>query len=122
MVERRAEDVYEARGKPAGEFGSISKEAEAYIRQRIAAGGFFVAVPEIVVSLSPPWHAIITAAAFLVVGSVLVSLPPDTIRYLLELAGIAPKATLAWSAFLRSVGWLFAFGGVVYVFRRWPLK
>lgn len=122
MAARRADHVFADRGSPAGEFLAITKEAEAYIHERIAAGDFFAAAPEIVVELSPPWHAIMLAAVLLVLGTILVSLPPDSIKFMLGRAGVQPNATASWAAFVRSVGGLFAFVGVVYVFRRWPLK
>jgi len=67
----------------------------------------------------------IGSALLFVLGTVLLSLPPDTTRTLVEsgakLLGAQANGA-AWSPFVRTVGGVFAFLGVLIVFRKWPLK
>jgi hypothetical protein len=122
MVAKRADDMYKDHGSPVGDFGKTQAEARREITERLSAGDFFAASPEILIELSPSWVSVTTAAVLLALGTILLSLPPDSVKWALHVTGVPEQSLAAWSVFIRSLAGLFAFFGIIYVFRKWPLK
>jgi hypothetical protein len=124
MINRRIKEVCSDRKLPEDSDPpkEVAEEAATYIHDRLKTADFFAAVPEIIVELSVPWMPIVGAAALLLIGSVLVGLPQESLKFLLQHIGISQIGAVDWAAFLRSIGGLFALAAIVYVFRRWPLK
>ena len=122
MVARRVKELRQT-APSAGD--GIDVQAKAEVTAQLASKDFFCPVPELLVRISAPWLLMIGSALLFVLGTVLLSLPPDTTRTLVEsgakLLGTQANGA-AWSPFVRTVGGVFAFLGVLIVFRKWPLK
>lgn len=91
----------------------------------MASKEFFSPVPELLVRIKVPWLLMISSALLFVVGTVLLALPPDVTSTIVESVThiFGTQATgAAWSPFLRTAGGVFAFLGILIVFRKWPLK
>jgi hypothetical protein len=107
--------------------GGIAEEdafetANVRIREAVGSGRFFVAQPELLIKLTVPWLSVFIAAALLVIGTVLLALPSDAVKNAIEFFHGQTSSALAWAAFIRTLGGLSTFLGIVFVFHKWPLK
>lgn|GEM_PF-1389483 len=98
------------------------KQADGRIREAVGSGRFFVAQPELLMELAVPWSSVLIAAVLLVLGTVLLALPSDTMKNLIGFFRGPSQSALAWAAFIRTLGGLSTFLGIIFVFHKWPLK
>ncbi|MGA7047090.1 MAG: hypothetical protein WBY98_12585, partial [Candidatus Sulfotelmatobacter sp.] len=81
MVARRVKELRQT-APSAGD--GIDVQAKAEVTAQLAGKEFFCPVPELLVRISAPWLLMIGSALLFVLGTVLLSLPPDTTRTLVE--------------------------------------
>ena len=105
MVKRRIKEMRQT-GPPEEEV-SLGAKAKEEISTLVASKEFFSPVPELLVRIDTPWLLMIGSALLFVIGTVLLSLPPDVTSALVERVAhvFAIQANgAAWSPFLRTVG------------------
>jgi hypothetical protein len=123
MVKRRIKELLKAAS--SAEEVAVQAKAREEIGILLASKEFFSPVPELLVRIRAPWLLMIGSALLFVIGTVLLSLPPDVTSAIVERTAqaFATQANgAAWSPFLRTAGGVFAFLGILIVFRKWPLK
>jgi hypothetical protein len=122
MLARRTKELVRSSTSPDE---NPALQAKAEITALVANKQFFSPAPELLVRISAPWLLMMGSALLFVIGTVLLSLPPDVTCAMVERTArfFAVQANgAAWSPFLRTVGGVFAFLGILIVFRKWPLK
>ena len=104
MIARRAKELRQ--NAPSGG-PDIDTQAKAEITAQLANKDFFCPAPELLVRIRAPWSLMIGSAFLFVLGTVLLSLPPDTTKTIVEWAAklLGTQANgAAWSPFLRTAG------------------
>jgi len=119
MVKRFAKHLVPKDQSPGEE---ALKQAENRIKEGVAAGRYFVAQPELLMELVIPWSSVLIATVMFGIGTVLLALPSDAVKNAIEFFQGPTRSILAWAAFIRTIGGLFGFGGILYAFHKWPLK
>jgi hypothetical protein len=123
MVRRRTKELTKV--VSAYEETALRVKAKEEITALLASKEFFSPVPELLVRINAPWLLMIGSALLFVIGTVLLALPPDVTSAIVERVAqiFTTQANgAAWSPFLRTAGGVFAFLGILIVFRKWPLK
>lgn len=119
MVKRFAKYLV-AKDENPGE--AALKQAENQINEAVRAGRYFVAQPELLMELVIPRSSVLIAAVLFGIGTGLLALPSDAVKNVIDFFLGPTRSVLAWAAFVRTIGGLFGFGGILYAFHRWPLK
>src|SRR5258707_5976791 len=122
MLARRTKELVKSSISPDEK---LALQAKAEITALVANKQFFSPAPELLVRISAPWLLMIGSALLFVIGTVLLSLPPDVTSAMVDRIArlLAVRANAAaCSPFLRTAGGVFAFLGILIVFRKWPLK
>lgn len=117
---RRFAKYLAPKNEPPGE--EALKQAENRIKEAVTAGRYFVAQPELLMELVIPWSSVLFASVLFGIGTVLLALPSDAVKNVIQFFLGPIPSVLAWAAFIRTIGGLFGFGGILYAFHKWPLK